>query len=92
MKPRKFALVYQAGIANVFEVDCFDLQAIGNAQRINQGTFKTAEAFCRGLAYTKNVIYSFACNKAGDITNEVWSEDLDAAPFSTSFNPVFQRN
>ncbi len=93
MKQRKFALVYQAGIANVFEVDCLNLSSFGrNAQRVLQGSFRECEAFCNGLKYGKHIVESFACNMAGDIKDNKWSEDLELAPFHSEFRPVIQRN
>lgn len=88
-RPR-FALVYQAGIANVFQVESFNLQDFGrDALRVYQGDFRGAELFAIGAGRAGAVVMSFACNRAGDIAREVWSDDLESAPFSESFGPVF---
>jgi hypothetical protein len=92
MKQQRFALVYQAGIANVFKVDCWNLQSFGrNAMIVLQGDFRTCETFTNGLAYGKHLVESFACNMAGDIANQPWNGDLDSAPFHQEFRPVIQR-
>ena len=56
----KVVLVYQAGIANVFEVDSLNLSDYGReARRLLQGDFRTCEAFARGCgaagAYRESV-------------------------------------
>ena len=103
MKPRKlcpnqtpdgerlrFALVYQAGIANVFQVDCFNLASFGrNATRIYQGDFRTAEAMALGMGHAGSIVHSLACNEAGDIARSTWTDDLEEQPFSDNFSPVF---
>ena len=83
----KAVLVYQAGIANVFEVDTF-AQDTRNARRLLQHAFGPCESFTQGLAAAGCEVRSMACNKAGDIINEPWTSDLDSAPFSGSFSPV----
>ena len=89
-KVTKAMLVYQAGIANVFAVDCFNLAPFGrNARRLVQSDFRTAESFSRGLAAAGIPVLSVQCNQAGDIAESVWSEDLEAAPFSDKQCPVF---
>lgn len=92
---KRAVLVYQAGIANVFEVTAFNLSDYGrDAKRIMQNDFRTCEAFCRGLAYGGVIVQTAACNQAGDITRAHWSGDLDAQPFgraalcSEEFQPV----
>jgi hypothetical protein len=85
-------LVYQAGIANLFEVQAFNLSNYGrDAKRILQSDFRTCETFARGLAYAGWKVASAHCNQAGDITEAQWSEDLNSAPFSEKFNPVWHR-
>ena len=87
---RRFFLVYQGGIANLFEVDCANLSGFGrNAKRLYQGDFRTAEAIATGLGLAGGIIHTAACNNAGDITNDKWTDDLDAQHFSESFRPVF---
>lgn len=87
---RKAVLVYQAGIANVFMVDTFNMADDGlrNARRILQHAFSPCEFFARGLGAAGFIIRSAQCNETGDITNSHWSDDLEEAPFSDSFLPV----
>jgi hypothetical protein len=86
-------LVYQAGIANVFAVDCHNLAPFGrNARRLLQHAFRPCEDFARGLAAAGVIVRTAACNEAGDISESKWSEDLDAQPFSDNFNPVHENN
>jgi hypothetical protein len=86
MKVKKAILVYQAGIANVFSVDCYNLANEGrNARRLFQGSFTSAVHFARGLAAAGVQVKTAACNRAGDIANAPWSEDFDSMPFSDSF-------
>ena len=87
---KRAVLVYQAGIANVFSVECFNLAPYGrDAKRLLQGTFQQCEWYARGLAAAGVPVTSMHCNQAGDISGSVWSEDLEAAPFSGSAVPVF---
>jgi cytosine/uracil/thiamine/allantoin permease len=89
-KVRKAVLVYQAGLANVFAVDSFNMADYGrNARRLMQYDFRTCEAFAQGLAAAGVLVASAACNQAGEIANARWSEDLNAQPFSDKFKPVF---
>lgn len=88
-KPVKRAmLVYQAGIANIFEVKCFNLADFGrDASRRMQADFRTCENIARGLGLAGCIVRTAACNQAGDIINATWSEDLEAQPFSDKFQP-----
>ena len=80
-KKRAF-LVYQAGLANVFEVRCHNLSPYGrDAKRLLQGTFGECVWFARGLGAAGWIIHTAACNEAGDIAGRTWSEDLDSQPF-----------
>ena len=79
-------LVYQAGIANVFEVSSTQLT---NRKRLMQGDFRSCEAFARGIKAAGVKVSTWACNQAGDITDSEWSNDLESQPFSDKFNPVF---
>lgn len=90
---KRAALVYQAGIANVFEVDSFNIGAdainsypesceVRNARRLVQGDFRSCLAFARGLKAAGVKVEVFGCNEAGDITNSVWSTDLASQPFA----------
>lgn len=82
-------LVYQAGIANLFEVDCFNLASYGrSAKRIYQGDFKTAEAIAYGAGIAGGIVRTAACNMAGDISECTWTTNLEEQPFSEKFRPV----
>ena len=81
-----YALVYQAGIANVFalenvpdgqKVNGHDLGAV----RVLQYSFSPCEWFCLGLNRMGAKIWVFHCNMAGDIARADWDSDLDNAPF-----------
>jgi hypothetical protein len=88
-----FALIYQGGIANVFAVRTANYGTFGrDAKRLYQGTFYGAETFTRGIlaGNDKALVFSGHCNMAGDIAEQPWSEDLDAAPFSDDFHPIFK--
>lgn len=86
----RFALVYQGGIANVFRVECYNLSGMDRgAARIYQGDFRTAEAIAIGLGWAGAIVQTLACNMAGDIINQPWTDDLDAQPFAEKFAPVF---
>lgn len=87
---KKYALIYQAGIANVFEVETLNLNKEGrNAKRILQSDFRSCENFCEGLKHAGGYVYSAYCNMAGDINLFDWKEKLENVPFSESFHPVF---
>lgn len=89
MNRKRYCLVYQAGIANVFEVVSFNLSDYGrDAKRIMQSDFRDCETFCRGLIQASALVKSAGCNQAGDITNSHWTEDLNSLPFSEHFNPI----
>jgi len=86
---KRAMLVYQAGIANVFEVECFNLHNFGrDAKRLLQSDFRTCESFARGLAAAGVLVATVHCNQAGDIAAAHWSDDLETAPFSDKFRPV----
>ena len=84
MKNTKRAfLVYQAGIANVFTVDCLNLASYGgNAKRVFQGDFYGAVQFSKGLGIAGYIVRTAHCNQAGDIAESKWSENLEDAPFA----------
>lgn len=89
-KRLRFALVYQAGIANVFQVKCFNCCPFGrDAKRVYQGDFRTAESIAFGTGLAGAAVQTLACNRAGDIIGSEWTDDLDSQPFSDSFCPVF---
>jgi hypothetical protein len=81
----KLAIVYQAGIANVFQVDKFDLGDASErkAKRIMQTSFDAAIMFMRGAQYAGAEVKTAYCNQAGDISAREWSNNADDAPFST---------
>ncbi len=86
----RFMLVYQAGIANLFKVECFNLAPFGrNAKRYYQGDFRIAEAIAKGCGLAGAVVTSAACNQAGNIAEATWTDTLDEQPFSEAMNPVF---
>lgn len=87
---KRAVLVYQAGIANVFEVAAFNMSDYGReARRLIQADFRTCESFARGLVAAGASVTSAHCNRAGDVAECHWSEDLDAAPFSDKQYPVW---
>jgi len=86
---KRAMLVYQAGIANVFEVDCFNLSGYGrNAKRLLQHAFRPCEYFAQGLAAAGWIVRTAGCNMAGDIAYQHWTVNLDELPFNDKFNPV----
>lgn len=87
---RSYAIVYQGGIANLFDIQCANSNPFGrDAKRIFQGDFRTAETMATGIGIAGGIVFSFACNKPGDIKNEIWTDDLESQPFSDKFNAVF---
>ena len=85
----RVALVYQAGIANVFIVESFNLSDYGrDARRLLQSDFRSCESFARGMQAMGAIVRSVYANVAGDCSAAHWSDDLDAAPFSDKFRPV----
>jgi len=90
MKVKKAVLVYQAGIANVFAVDSFNMADYGrNAKRLLQDAFGPCEWYARGLAYAGIKVCSMHCNQAGDIMAAKWSDNLEDAPFFDKMCPVY---
>ena len=84
---KRAILVYQGGIANVFEIR-------GRARirkLIMQHAFGPCEWFCRGLVKAGWNVTSMHCNMAGDISYRPWDANLDNAPFRESMKPVFTR-
>ena len=76
-------LVYQAGIANVFQVQCFNLAPFGrDAKRVYQGDFHGAVSFALGAGAAGAIVRTAACNRAGDIASSRWYEDLANQPFA----------
>jgi len=89
---KKAVLVYQGGIANVFDVDCFNLAPYREVRRLLQASFSECETFARGLKAAGVIVKSAYCNMAGDIADQKWSSDLDNAPFSDEFRVVGTTN
>ncbi len=86
---KRAMLVYQAGIANVFEVQCFNLNPFGrSAKRLMQADFRSCENFAQGLGAAGYIVRTAVCNRAGDIKNQVWSLQLAEVPFVESFRPL----
>jgi hypothetical protein len=87
---RRIVLVYQCGIANVFEVTSFNMSDYGrDARRLVQSDFRTCEAYAAGMAAAGCLVASAGCNMAGDIVNQKWTDDLDSLPFCDKFAPVW---
>ena len=85
----KVVLVYQVGIANVFEVDCLNMVASYRVtKRLKQGCFRECEEYCEGLADAGVIVKTVGCNQPGDITNMNWTQDLESLPFNREFRPV----
>lgn len=80
---QRLALVYQAGIANVFEVNRFGIkpEERGKTRRLYQGDFHTAKTFVRGAEHAGARVGTYACNRAGDIINAPWDTTDENAPF-----------
>lgn len=83
------ALVYQAGIANVYELSAMNINPSARVRRLIQSDFGDCEAYARGLATAGVIVTTWACNQAGDISAREWSANLDEQPFSDKFKPVF---
>lgn len=85
----RVVLVYQAGIANVFHVDSFNLSDYGrDAKRIYQGDYRTAESIAYGLGLAGATVRTAGCSRAGDIIGAQWTEDLEDLPWSDRFRPA----
>lgn len=97
-KGDRAVLVYQAGIANVFKVDSFNMADTEGRQRLLQHAFSACEWYARGLAAAGVKVGSASCNMAGDIIGQPWRAMLDdktidpegnTPPFSESMSPVW---
>ena len=89
LKVKRAILVYQGGIANVFEIRDTP-EHVANAtyrKRLLQSDFRTCESFARGLACAGVEVSSMACNQAGDIAGAQWGL-LGDGPFRDKMNPV----
>ena len=96
---RRAVLVYQAGIANVFQVDTFNMADTEGRKLLYQGDFDTCEWFARGLVAAGARVASAACNQAGDIIGIRWQamladKTIDAEgntpPFADAMRPVWE--
>lgn len=89
MTIKRIALVYQAGIANVFEVETFSNEPNGrNARRLLQHAFTACEWFTRGMLNAGNCeIKIYSCNRAGDIVAAPWVDGLADCPFRDNAAP-----
>ncbi len=87
---RYAALLYQAGIANVFELESIDTRlATRKVKRLMQADFRSCEMYARGLKDAGVAVTTMHVNVAGDAAQAEWSGDLDTAPFCDKFQPVF---
>lgn len=83
------ALVYQAGIANVFEIERFSLysRCRGKTTRKLQHAFRTCEWYVRGAKDAGAIVRVYSCNVAGDCAEVDWTAGTDATPFRDQANP-----
>jgi hypothetical protein len=83
------ALVFQAGIANVFSVSRFSTSNDGRrAKRLEQNDFRSCYRIAWGMGEAGSKVRCYGCNEAGDIAAREWIEDLDSLPFSDSLLPI----
>jgi len=93
MEDKRAVLVYQCGIANIFEVDCFNMAPFGrNAKRLLQSDFHSRTCFARGLKHAGYIVKVAGCNMAGDIAEQKWTDNLEELPFSDKFVLVSDTN
>jgi len=78
---RHIALVYQAGIANVFD------KTPGSFRRLLQSDFRSCEFYVRGMKEAGCTVTVYSCNKAGDIAHVPWTLGLDDCPFRDKAHP-----
>ena len=53
-----------------------------------KGDFHECESFARGLQAAGVTIHNKWLDQPGDIAEEIWHKNLEAAPFFNLFNPV----
>jgi hypothetical protein len=83
---KRAMLVYQAGIANVFQVRSANLSDYGrSAKRLIQSDFSHCAHFAQGLKAAGVIVHTAGCNQAGDIANAHWTQNLQDLPFSDKF-------
>jgi hypothetical protein len=86
---KRFAIVYQCGLANVFDVShSGDMPEIGpftdeskkmykSRKRLLQGSFRDCEQYMRGaVASGKVESLIFHCDMAGDIALQNWEKGI----------------
>jgi len=85
----KLALVYQAGIANVFEVERHSTYATrrGKTTRKLQHAFKVCEWYARGARDAGAILRVYSCNVAGDCASVPWTQGTAATPFRDEAHP-----
>ena len=96
---KHYALVYQAGVANIFEMSPWeesetdhnlDNSVSCDKKRVLQHSFIACEWYCRGLRQAGKTVRVYWCNEAGDIQNSVWWHDnFCNAPFNDKFAKDF---
>lgn len=94
LQVRRAFLVYQKEIANVFQVDSYNLNRIGLkhlTKRLYQGSFDGAVIFVEGLAAAGTGVKTAACGMIGDISGAHWTDDLKNQPFFDDF-VILDRN
>lgn len=77
----RYALVYQCGIANVFQVtgDLPELPAFAgkpdrHRRRVVQHAYSYCEIFCRGLIEGGHTVSAYHCDTVGDIISAEWHD------------------
>ena len=78
----RYALVYQAGLANVF---CLTEDSI--TRRVLQHAFGPCEWYARGLIEAGQTVEIWSCNQAGDIVDSVWTKGRSDCPFRANTAP-----
>jgi hypothetical protein len=86
MPAKQVTLVYQAGIANVFETSVPD-----GPIRLLQADFRSCEWFVRGIKAAGLPCFYAWCNQPGDITLQKWNYDsFGDMPFFESISRDFE--
>ncbi len=86
------AIVYQAGIANVFELDrTVAVQGYRPVKRLAQGDFRTCEAIAQGLMLAGVDVAVYSCNVAGDVSIHDWTRGLGDCPFRDEARPPIKQ-
>lgn len=70
---RRIVLVYQVGIANVFEVDRFSRHPERrNGRGLLQYDYHSCEMFARGMGAAGCIVRTMHCDMAGDCSQFTW--------------------